>query len=117
MQWTHIWPDLRLRTKGLIVVAFPAAATVAIACAAYLIESRISAADQAANRSLQIVEAVQLLKSNETETSAHIRAYFLTAEDPFEDEARRDIGRFDGLQQSRAKPGMSCGSTRSTTPA
>ncbi|MGD0046697.1 MAG: ATP-binding protein [Bryobacteraceae bacterium] len=102
MQWTHIWPDLRLRTKGLIVVAFPAAATVAIACAAYLIESRISAADQAANRSLQIVEAVQLLKSNETETSAHIRAYFLTAEDPFEDEARRDIGRFDGLQQSLA---------------
>jgi len=39
-----LWPDLRLRTKGLVVIAVPAAATVLIACASYLLGARADAA-------------------------------------------------------------------------
>jgi hypothetical protein len=35
-----LWPDLRLRTKGLVVIAVPAAATVLIACAYYILGAR-----------------------------------------------------------------------------
>jgi PAS domain S-box-containing protein len=95
MSWLRIWSDLNLRTKGLIVVAVPAAATVAIACASYLIESRGAAADYAADKEARIVETGRELKSSETETSAHVRAYFITADDSFRDELRGDLAKFD----------------------
>lgn len=95
MPWLRIWSDLSLRAKGLIVVAVPAAATVAIACASFVIESRGASASRAADREMQIVEASQALQSYETEASAHVRAYFITGDDSFRTEAGRDASRFE----------------------
>src|SRR5208283_3732416 len=95
MPWLRIWSDLSLRAKGLIVVAVPAAATVAIACASFVIESRGASASRAADREMQIIEASQALQSYETEASAHVRAYFITGDDSFRTEAGRDASRFE----------------------
>ncbi|MGB7761261.1 MAG: ATP-binding protein, partial [Bryobacteraceae bacterium] len=95
MPWLRIWSDLSLRAKGLVVVAVPAAATVAIACASYVIESRGASAAYAADREVQIIEASQALKSSETETSAHVRAYFITGDDSYRADVSRDVARFD----------------------
>ena len=102
MPWLRIWSDLSLRTKGLIVVAVPAAAAVGIACASYIVESRGAAADHAADQEMQIIETSRVLKSTETEASAHIRAYFITADDSFRAEVRRDAARFDNALESLA---------------
>jgi PAS domain S-box-containing protein len=97
MEWLRIWSDLSLRTKGLIVAAIPSVTTVAIAGASYIIESRSAAAERAADHAMRIIEASQILKSSETQTSANIRAYFITADDAFRVEAGRDAARFDSV--------------------
>jgi signal transduction histidine kinase/CheY-like chemotaxis protein/CHASE3 domain sensor protein/HPt (histidine-containing phosphotransfer) domain-containing protein len=94
-----IWPDLRLRTKGLIVIAFPAAATVLIACASYILGTRAGAAEQAVIHSLEAGQETQRLKANEAEASAHVRAYFITGEEAFANKAREAILAFDTTLQ------------------
>ena len=95
MAWLRTWSDLSLRAKGLIVVAVPAVATVASACAAFLIENRSEAADLEANQAMRIIEATRSLKSSETEVSAHIHAYFITGDISFWNEVGRDAAHFD----------------------
>jgi PAS domain S-box-containing protein len=95
MAWLRIWSDLSLRTKGLVVAAFPAVATVVIAGASYLIESRTEAAARSADQAMRIIEASQILKSSETGTSANIRAYYITADDSFRVETGHDMAQFD----------------------
>jgi PAS domain S-box-containing protein len=94
-----IWPDLRLRTKGLIVIAVPAVATVLIACASYILGSRASAGEQAVRRSLETGLEIQRLKADEAEASALVRAYFLTGEESFANQARQAIANFDTTLQ------------------
>ena len=94
-----IWPDLGLRTKGLIVIAFPAAATVLIACASYILGARAGGAEQAVRRSHETSLEIQRLKGNEAEASAHVRAYFLTGDVGFAAEARQAIADFDATLQ------------------
>ncbi len=91
-----MWPDLPLRTKGLVVIAVPAAATVLIACASYVLGTCATAAGEAVNHSLQVSQEIQRLKADEAETSAHVRAYFITGEEVFADKARDAIAAFDG---------------------
>ncbi len=99
MQFPRIWQDLRLRTKGLIVIAFPAAATVLIACASYILGTRASAAEQAVKQNLETRLAIQLLKVNEAETSAHVRGYFITGEEAYASKARGAMASFDTTLQ------------------
>jgi PAS domain S-box-containing protein len=89
------WPDLRLRAKGLFVVAFPAAATIVIACASYVIGNRAAEAERGVDRSLRTGQAIQRLMSNEIEASAHTRGYFITGEEEFADRARESLVAFD----------------------
>ena len=94
-----IWPDLRLRTKGLIVIAFPAAATVLIACASYILGTRARSGEQAVRHSLETGLEIQRLKANEAEASAYVRGYFLTGEENFANQARQAIADFDTTLQ------------------
>ena len=94
-----IWPDLRLRTKGLIVIAVPAAATVLIACASFILGTRASAGEQAVRRSLETGLELQRLKADEAEASAHVRAYLITGQESFAKQARQAIANFDTTLQ------------------
>jgi PAS domain S-box-containing protein len=96
------WPDFRLRTKGLIVVAFPAMATVAIACAAYWMASMAERAEFAVNHSREISDTVQKLRVNEIETSAAHRGYILTRDEAFTDRMRAAHTAFDRRLQEIA---------------
>jgi signal transduction histidine kinase/CheY-like chemotaxis protein len=96
------WSDFRLRAKGLIVVAFPATATVAIACAAYWMASLAERAELSVNRSLQISETLQSLRTGEIETSAAHRGYMLTGDAAFSDRVHATIGAFDDRLQALA---------------
>lgn len=75
MSWLAGWPDLRLRTKGLIVIAVPATATVMIACASYVLGTEAVRAEQSVQTSLRIQTEVQRLKTFEIEASAHVRLF------------------------------------------
>ncbi|HLK19978.1 MAG TPA: ATP-binding protein [Bryobacteraceae bacterium] len=90
-----LWPDLRLRTKGLIVIAVPAAATVLIACASYVIGTQAAAAEQAVARSFEINLEIQKLRADELEASAHARGYFITGDLSFANQARQALAAFD----------------------
>lgn len=90
-----LWRDLRLRTKGLIVIAVPAVATVLIAFASYILGTRANMVEQAVARSLAIKLKIQKLRTDEVEASAHIRAYFITSDVRFADQARHALAAFD----------------------
>ena len=90
-----IWPDLRLRTKGLIVIAFPAAATVLIACASYILGTRATNAEQALVRNLQAGQQIQLLKTSMAESRSQLREYFLTGQEASENQIRDAVAAFD----------------------
>jgi PAS domain S-box-containing protein len=90
-----IWPDLRLRTKGLIVIAVPAAATVLIACASYILGTQAATAQQAVTRSLAINLKIQKLRTDELDASAQVRAYFITGDGNFANQARQAVAAFD----------------------
>src|ERR1039457_4336813 len=94
-----IWPDLRLRTKGLIVIAFPAAATVLIACASYILGTRANSGEEAVRHNLETGLEIQRLKATEAEASAYVRGYFLTGEENFANQARQAIADFDTTLQ------------------
>jgi PAS domain S-box-containing protein len=95
MPWLRAWSDLSLRAKGLIVVAVPAVATVAIACTSLFIENRSEAADLEADQAMRIIETSRSMKATETEVSAHIRAYFITGDVSFWNEVGQDAAGFD----------------------
>ncbi len=94
-----LWPDLRLRTKGLVVIAVPAAATVLIACASYILGARADAAEQAVKHSLETRLEVQRLKAEDAELNAQVRAYFSTGEDGFLKQVRQALAAFDRTLQ------------------
>lgn len=94
-----IWPDLRLRTKGLIVIAFPAAATVLIACASYILGARASTGEQALKHCLETGLEVQRLKANAAQASSFVRGYFITGEEQFANQARQAMADFDATLQ------------------
>jgi PAS domain S-box-containing protein len=93
------WSNLRLRTKGLIVVAFPAAATVMIACAAYLIGSLAENAAIAVKHTLEVSQELEKLQIYETQTSAVARAYFISHDDVFRGRVRESMASFDSSRQ------------------
>jgi len=96
------WSNLRLRTKGLIVVAFPAAATVTIACTLYVLGVRTAAEEESVRHSFRVNQEIQRLRTSETEASSEVRAYFITADESFAGKARDTIAAFDTARQKLA---------------
>ena len=89
------WQDLRLSTKGLIVVSFPAAATIIIACASYVIGGREADAEQWVNHTLRVGGEIQALKYREVEGSAQVGGYFITGEETFAVQTHDSLAAFD----------------------
>ncbi len=99
MRWLRKWLDLSLRAKCLLLISFPAAATVAMAGASYMVGTRTAAANQQLNTSLRIGSEIERLRTCEIEASAHVRAYLITADEPFADKAREALADFDSTWQ------------------
>jgi PAS domain-containing protein len=93
------WSDFRLRTKGLIVIAFPVCATIAIVGASYVMGRSAAEAEQWVNHTLQVSEQIQRLRSSQIEGSAHVRAFFITGEEEFAEHARKAAASFDVTRQ------------------
>lgn len=97
------WRDIKLGTKGLIVVAAPAAATVLVACAAYLIGSLADKAASQANEAIEASSTVQELKTNEVDESASIRGYLIAGDERLAARIRNSFAEFDGTSKKLAR--------------
>src|SRR3984885_2319301 len=97
--WPRKWPDLSLRTKCLLLISFPAAATVLMFGMANILAARNSAAAERVSLSLRTGQEIQRLRAAETETSADARAYVITAQESFVAQARSAIAAFDAARQ------------------
>jgi PAS domain S-box-containing protein len=97
------WTDLSLHTKGLIVVAVPAAATVMIAGASYVLGAREASEQDAIEHYARTTEQVRQLIASETEASADMRAYFITKDETFANKMRNAFAVFDTARQSLAE--------------
>jgi PAS domain S-box-containing protein len=89
------WSDLPLRTKGLIVIAFPAAATVLIACASYILGARVATAEESVNRSLAVSREIERVKGSSAEAGSLWAAFVMTGDPSFEQPARDRLAAFD----------------------
>ncbi|HEY4364142.1 MAG TPA: ATP-binding protein [Bryobacteraceae bacterium] len=94
------WQDLALHVKGLIVVALPAAATIIIAGASYMIGNREAEAEQWVQHTLQVREEIQHLTVRELEASAHVRGYFITGEGEFSARVQDSLAMFDATREN-----------------
>jgi len=97
--WPRKWPDLPLRTKCLLLISFPAAATVLMFGVSNILAARDSAAGEAVNLALRTGQEIQRLRVAETETSAAARAYVITAQESFVSQARSALAEFDAARQ------------------
>jgi PAS domain S-box-containing protein len=93
------WPDLPLRTKGLIVVAVPAAATLIIACASWVLESRAAAEEEVVTHCVRTLGEIQRMMTSDTEASAGVGGYVITADEVFAGKVRDSIAGFDQARQ------------------
>ncbi|MGA2881600.1 MAG: ATP-binding protein [Bryobacteraceae bacterium] len=98
-KWSRKWPDFSLQTKCLLLISFPAAATVLMFGVANLLAARGSAAGELVNRCLHIAGEIQRLRSAEFETSANARAYLISAQESFVSRTRLSLARFDSARQ------------------
>lgn len=89
------WQDLSLGIKCLLLISFPAAATVFMFGVANLLAARTATAVEQVNRALEISEQIQRLGRAETEISAAARGYFITSQLSFIDQARASLSTFD----------------------
>jgi signal transduction histidine kinase/DNA-binding response OmpR family regulator len=92
--------DLSLRAKCLLLISVPAAATVAMAGASYLVGAETTAAGKQADASCKIGAEIERLRVSEIETSAQARAYLITADDRFAGRMRRTLADFDSAWQN-----------------
>jgi CheY-like chemotaxis protein/nitrogen-specific signal transduction histidine kinase/CHASE3 domain sensor protein len=99
MRWLSKWLDLSLRSKCLFLISFPVAAMAAMAGASYLAEAETHAVSQRLNISLQIGNDIERLLRSEIEASADLRAYLITADEPFAAQTRRALADFDRTWQ------------------
>jgi PAS domain S-box-containing protein len=93
------WRDLRLRTKGLFVVAVPAGLAGVLAAMLYTFAVQIASEEYLGRHSLQVVELIQRLRTSEAELGGVVRAYFITADPIFADKTRDAVASFDAARQ------------------
>ncbi len=99
MRWWQTWPDLSLRSKCLLLISFPAAATVVMFGVANVLGARNSAATELVNRAQRSGQQIQRLRAAETEASADVRAYYITAQESFVSRTRYALADFDSARQ------------------
>jgi signal transduction histidine kinase/DNA-binding response OmpR family regulator/CHASE3 domain sensor protein len=99
MSWLRKWLDLCLRTKCLLLISVPAAATVAMAGASYLLGTGTAAAGQKLNTSLRIGNAIERLMVSEIETSGQTRGDPIIANETFAKKTREALAAFDSAWQ------------------
>jgi hypothetical protein len=100
MHWSRKWLDLSLRAKCLLLISVPAAATVAMAGASYLVDAETTATGKQAEASFRIGGEIERLRIGEIETSAQARAYLITADEQFAERMRRALAAFDSTWQN-----------------
>ena len=99
MRWPRKWLDLSLGTKCLLLIGVPAAATVALAGASYLVGTETTATGSRVNASFRIGNEIERLRASEIETSAQAHAYLITADEPFARKTREALAAFDSTWQ------------------
>jgi PAS domain S-box-containing protein len=99
MHWLPGWLNLRLRTQALILIAVPAAATVIIACASYVLGAGAASAGQRVRGSLRVQQEMQRLRTFENESSANALAYFTSGDEVFAEKARATIAGFGATRR------------------
>lgn len=92
------WRDLPLHAKCLLLISFPALATVAMSAAAHVLSARIAAAEDRVQRALETAREIESLHAAESEISADVRAYFLTAGETFAGRTRSSLASFDAAR-------------------
>jgi signal transduction histidine kinase/CheY-like chemotaxis protein/CHASE3 domain sensor protein len=98
LQCARKWPDLSLRTKCLLLISFPAAATVFMFGVANLLAARTAAAGDQVNHALETAREIQRLCAADADMSAEVRAYFITAQESFVTQARSSLATFASSQ-------------------
>ena len=92
------WPDLSLRTKCLVLISFPAAATVLMFGVANILAERNAAGVELVDRARETAEEIQRLRLADLETTAEARAYIITAQESFASQARASLAAFESSQ-------------------
>src|ERR1700691_5997820 len=98
MRGLQKWPDLSLRTKCLLLITFPAAATVLMFAVGSTLAARNSAASELVNRALETGQEIQRLRASQAQASAAAGAYFSTAQESFVSEVRSALAAADSSQ-------------------
>jgi signal transduction histidine kinase/DNA-binding response OmpR family regulator len=96
--WKNKWPDLSLRTKCLVLISFPAAATVLMFGLANILAERNSAGVALVDRAHETAEEIQRLRLADLETTAQARAYIITAQESFASQVRASLAAFESSQ-------------------
>ena len=89
------WRDLSLRTKSLLLISAPAGATVLMFGVANWLASRDAVAGDQVIRELEIARQIQQMHAGESETSADVRAYFISSDEIYANRVRDSLAAFD----------------------
>jgi signal transduction histidine kinase/DNA-binding response OmpR family regulator len=100
MRWRQKWLDLPLRAKCLLLISFPAVATVVMAAASYLAGTVTTSAEQQLDSSLRIGSAIEQLRASAIEMSAQAGADLITADKSFAGKTREATATFDAAWQN-----------------
>jgi signal transduction histidine kinase/DNA-binding response OmpR family regulator len=93
------WPDLSLRAKCLLLIAFPAAGMISMCCLTFILAARNSTASAGVERSLETAQELQRLRAAEAEARADVGAYLITAQESFVSRARASFAAVDSARQ------------------
>jgi len=92
------WSNVKLRTKGLLIVAVPAAATVLIAGAAWLTGSRADRAEYGVNQAIEARARIEELKAEEVDASASVRGYLLAGDERLDERIGASFAVFEATE-------------------
>jgi len=98
----RFWPNLKLRTKGLFIVAVPAAATVLIAGAAWLTGSLADRAVYGINQAIEARAGIEELRAEEADASAAVRGYLLADDERLDERIRASFAVFEATERRLA---------------
>jgi signal transduction histidine kinase/DNA-binding NarL/FixJ family response regulator len=96
--WKKKWPDLYLRTKCLVLISIPAAATVLMFGVTNILAERNSASVGLVDRARETAGEIERLRATDLETTAEARAYIITAQESFASLARASLSAFESSQ-------------------
>ena len=102
MSLLQFWLNLKLRTKGLFIVAVPAAATVLIAGAAWLTGSLADRDVDGINQAIEARAGIEELRAEEVDASAAVRGYLLAGDERLDERIRASFAVFEATERRLA---------------